>query len=348
MYEIFTSCPTRVDLAGGTLDLWPIHHLIDDKATVNIAIDLNATVNISMRSDKHYEIKSIDQNKIISGSYSQIVSASDLPLISLILKQVWDKDNSGLNISLSAGSPKGAGLGGSSALTIASVSSLYSLLKKLGRQDYQNIDNKNYVAAAQNIEARLIHSPTGLQDYWASIKGGVNLIDYSLSEPRVLTLSQELLGDLDKHIIVCYSGQSRASADNNWHIYKKVFEKDSQAMEHLQQIGIFAKKCASALQDKDILEALSFSEKEWQIRISLWPDIETQATKNITNLAKRAGAIFSRVCGAGGGGCMVVICHPKDKINISNYLTKNGVQVLQTSATYHGLKFRLKSMSSTV
>ena len=31
--------PTRIDLAGGTVDLWPLFLLHDDPVTVNAAID---------------------------------------------------------------------------------------------------------------------------------------------------------------------------------------------------------------------------------------------------------------------------------------------------------------------
>src|SRR4051812_42253318 len=37
-----TSAPTRIDLAGGTIDIWPLYLFHDDALTVNAAISLRA------------------------------------------------------------------------------------------------------------------------------------------------------------------------------------------------------------------------------------------------------------------------------------------------------------------
>ena len=50
--KITATAPTRIDLAGGTIDLWPIHHLLDHKATVNVGITCTATVQITETGNK--------------------------------------------------------------------------------------------------------------------------------------------------------------------------------------------------------------------------------------------------------------------------------------------------------
>ena len=49
---IRSSTPTRIDLAGGTLDLWPLHLFFDNPPTLNAAIDLYASVELTARRDK--------------------------------------------------------------------------------------------------------------------------------------------------------------------------------------------------------------------------------------------------------------------------------------------------------
>lgn len=52
--------PTRIDLAGGTLDIWPIFLLLDQPVTVNVAIDLHAVVEVSPLKDGRIELISED------------------------------------------------------------------------------------------------------------------------------------------------------------------------------------------------------------------------------------------------------------------------------------------------
>ena len=55
------SSPTRVDLAGGTLDLWPLYNFTNGSATtINMAIDISTFVEIRKRNDKKIEIYSSD------------------------------------------------------------------------------------------------------------------------------------------------------------------------------------------------------------------------------------------------------------------------------------------------
>jgi D-glycero-alpha-D-manno-heptose-7-phosphate kinase len=84
-------------------------------------------------------------------------------------------------------------------------------------------------------------------------------------------------------------------------------------------------------------EALRFSEKEWQLRIDLWPAIETSETKRLDRAAKESGADFSRVCGAGGGGVMAVFAPPEKRNHVIKALKEAGGLILEAGIAEHGL-----------
>ena len=55
------------------------------------------------------------------------------------------------------------------------------------------------------------------------------------------------------------------------------------------------------------------SYEEWRLRCELWPGVETDYTKRVDTDASSAGASFTKVCGAGGGGVMLIHCKPEKK-----------------------------------
>ena len=91
--------------------------------------------------------------------------------------------------------------------------------------------DEQLVKTVADLEAKIIHAPTGTQDYWAAVKGGVNMITYRFGHTQVVPLPVDDYQDLEQRMIVAYSGVSRQSAINNWEVFKQVFE--------------FAQSCAS-------------------------------------------------------------------------------------------------------
>ncbi len=327
MYKVTAVAPTRVDLAGGTIDLWPIHNLLDRKATVNVAVSLNATVEVSPSPDKLFHFHSEDQNLRDSGSFTEISRSKTLSLFGLLLSALWHEGLPPISIKTSAKSPAGAGLGGSSCLAIAFCRAVAAARHHIDKT-YVIPSEDVIVRTAQDVESRVIHAPTGVQDYWGGMRGGINILEYPFGQTVVKTLPGKLWDKVDFKLICCYSGKSRASAINNWEIFKRIFDGDKILLEKIAAIGNEAANCAEAIRANDWKEAIMASQREWTLRTALWPAIETAETKKIDSAARDAGATFTRVCGAGGGGVMGVIC-PRDKVeNITAAMTAAGGLVM--------------------
>ena len=65
---IRTSAPTRIDLAGGTIDIWPLYLFHSGAQTLNAAISLRATAQLEPRSSSRVTIKSLDTGVTVAGS----------------------------------------------------------------------------------------------------------------------------------------------------------------------------------------------------------------------------------------------------------------------------------------
>ena len=331
MFQITASGPTRIDLAGGTLDIWPIHHLIPKKATVNIAIDLKSNINITPTKNSHFSIDSRDLGIKVEGDYDKIITDKTLPLLSLILKALWRKDLPSLEIKTEARSPKGAGIGGSSSLALIAYAGI-----RQARQLYdplEQIDEQNLINTVRDLEAKLIKTPTGCQDYWPCLRGGINIINYDFGLTKVDTLDTKAFQELKKWMLLYYSGKSRDSATNNWEVYKHFFNQDKKTIQTFTKIGELALACAQALKQYQIKKALTFSKQEWLIRKTLWPQIETKETKRIDNIATSNGAFFTRVCGAGGGGIMSLFAPPEKHHTITQALKNEAGTILTSTPT---------------
>jgi D-glycero-alpha-D-manno-heptose-7-phosphate kinase len=327
MIKVTAVAPTRVDLAGGTIDLWPIHNLLERKATVNVAVSLDATVEVNLSPDSKIRFISEDQGLEDSGTFQEMIHSKKLSLFGLLMSAIWTEKLPPLLIKTKAKSPAGAGLGGSSCLAIAFCSAL-AKARSVVDDSYRIPDEATMVRIAQDVESKVIHAPTGVQDYWGGMRGGINILEYHFGQTIVTTLPGNIWDQAEFKLICCYSGKSRASAINNWEIFKRIFDGDKDLLAKIAAIGNESADCAEAVLRRDWNQAIKSSQKEWALRTALWPAIETPETKKIDQAAKEAGAFFTRVCGAGGGGVMGVIC-PKDKVaNISKSMTAVGGQVM--------------------
>jgi D-glycero-alpha-D-manno-heptose-7-phosphate kinase len=334
--KVIATAPTRVDLAGGTLDLWPIHNLLPLRATVNVAVSLNATVTIEPSKDGKFHLVSDDQNLADSGDFGHICKSKNLGLLGILLTAVWDQQLPPIKMTTSAKSPAGAGLGGSSCLSVTVLKALWTAKERItGR--IQNISEEQLVRTAQDIESVVIHAPTGIQDYWGAVRGGINIIEYPFGNTTIQTLPGSIWDDQGFKLICCYSGKSRASAINNWEIFKGIYDRDQKLIDRMKEIGEVAAACATAVKSKEWNKVIESSHAEWLLRCKLWPAIETTETRAIDTAAKQAGAIFTRVCGAGGGGVMAVFA-PQDRVqSVCQSMTAAGGQVLDVTVGGPGL-----------
>ncbi len=336
MIKVTAKAPTRIDLAGGTLDLWPLQHLLDHKMTVNVAVTLDAQVEVCQSNDDKFHLVSQDQSKSFSGRFEETCQSRELPLLGLLLKAIWSEGLPPLTITTSAKSPAGAGLGGSSCLGITLAGAL-SRAKHIA-DNSDELDEARLIQTVQDVEAKLIHSPTGCQDYWGALRGGINLISFPFGGTSVNTLSPDSLPGITDELILCFTGKSRDSAINNWEIFKRIFDGDKKLLSIFNDIGSVAEQLGEAILTGDLNQTIFLSKNEWDLRLKLWPNIITPETIKLDEAAQKAGARFSRVCGAGGGGVMAIFA-PKDAhAKVCEALNHAGGIVLKAGVSPNGLQ----------
>src|SRR6185436_3652887 len=125
---IESSAPPRVDLAGGTIDIWPLYLFHPGATTVNFALSLRARALIETLNDGRVVLESRDRNIRLETTVDQIDELAEDKHLELVSKMVhFFRPQTGFHLVAHSEAPAGAGISGSSALAIALIGALNRL-----------------------------------------------------------------------------------------------------------------------------------------------------------------------------------------------------------------------------
>ncbi len=321
--------PTRIDLAGGTVDIWPLYLFHDNAMTVNVAIDLFAKVKVRARNDKKIKFLSKDQQVSFETDLS-FRGLERTPLEFLVRIAKFYAPEQGLTIFSNSSSPAGAGLGGSSALAVALSSAFNSYLKR-------KFSRRSQIFAIKNIETRILRVPTGEQDYYSAFLGGINALCYGISGTLVKRLLVNVK-ELESRLILCFTGKERSSSLSNWDMVKRYLDGSAKAKNAMNQICNAAESMAHTLQKQDFDTAGEILNEEWENRKRLSPKVTNEKIDKFMKVASSAGVIGGKVCGAGGGGCIVFLSEKGKKKDVEQKLSEAGGKILKFKICSKGVK----------
>jgi D-glycero-alpha-D-manno-heptose-7-phosphate kinase len=342
-YTISAQAPCRADLAGSTLDLWPLYLFHPGGITLNFAVDIMAKCAITLHSDRSIKLISEDTGREDRfASIEQLSRARQYrhALAARLVKHF--QPDVGFTLKTSCDSPVGGGLAGSSALTIAVAGALCRLV---GR----DMPYEQLRVMAQNVEAQTMHVPTGCQDYYPALYGGINAIHL-----KVDGVSREALPyvtrDVDDRFLLVYTGVPRKSGINNWEVFKAYVGGDKKVAKNFDHIAEISKAMYAAISKPDWTEVARLIREEWKFRRSNYANISTPLIDRLITVASKAGGRAAKVCGAGGGGCLILMVKDGAKERVAQAIRMNGGQVLNCNVAHTGLvveKILLSSRAAT-
>jgi D-glycero-alpha-D-manno-heptose-7-phosphate kinase len=336
---IVAHAPCRVDLAGSTLDLWPLYLFHPGAVTVNFAVNILTRCKVTRLTDDKIRLKSID-TKVEEEfrNFGELCSARKFkhPLAGHLAR--FFAPDGGFEIETHSESPAGAGISGSSALMIATTAAL-------ARYTGKKLDREQIRVIAQNVEAQLIKVPTGCQDYYPALYGGVSAIHLDpdgIHHAAVRVAPEEL----DRRFVLVYTGAPRKSGINNWEVFKAHINGDKKIFHNFERIGEIARAMHHALSMADWKQVAKLLREEWKLRKTNSPRISTPMIEKLIAVALRQGALAAKVCGAGGGGCVVFLTEPENREHISAAIRSYGGQVLPAMVARDGLTVSGRSLGA--
>lgn len=338
---ILSQAPCRVDLAGGTVDLWPLYLFHPGAVTVNLAVNVLTTCRIHPTSGKQIHLKSIDTGREEKfANFAELCAAKKFnhPLAAYLVK--FFAPEAGFRMETHSESPAGAGISGSSALMIASTAALAKFTgRELGLGETRVL--------AQNIEAQLIKVPTGCQDYYPALYGGASAIhlDPDGIHREAIPVALE---ELDSRFVLAYTGAPRQSGINNWEVFKAHIDGNKKVFRNFENITAIAQAMHTAIGNAKWSEVARLIREEWRLRRTNAPGITTPFIDKLVAVAKKNGGLAAKVCGAGGGGCVLFFTEPGSRERVENSLREAKATILPFRVAREGLSVQsIRSSQAT-
>jgi D-glycero-alpha-D-manno-heptose-7-phosphate kinase len=320
------TAPTRIDLAGGTLDLWPLYLLHPGSVTINVAVDRRAWCRVSTDVNG-VKLESKDTQVTAEGrDLSELIAKGSLPFLANILRALGIE--TGIHVVTQSRVPAGSGLGVSSALAVAVAAAAARAVGK-------SLTPDELWPIVRDAEATSAGVPTGIQDYQAALLGGV--LDIRLDPGRVSV--QRLTDDVSRveaHLCLVDAGVTRFSGINNWDVFKRRIDGETSVREALSAIASVSQRLRGALVDQRYGDVPALLREEWEARKRMAPAVTTPEIDRIAEIAAAAGGA-ARACGAGGGGMVAVWIDPAGRASVTNLLKDAGFEAVPIRIDMQGL-----------
>lgn len=320
--------PARIDLAGGTLDIWPVYLMLDGPVTVNLGLGLPARARVTPAGRGRFVLRSLDHRSEESfRSRDAMLRGAKHRLAAEAIRAI---PVDGAVVETSSGVPPGSGLGGSSALAVALCAALRGAAG----------DRRDLALFASDMEGRVIQVPPGSQDHLAAAFGGLSAWHYGPGGVR----REPLPGDpraLARCLVLCYTGVTHSSAVNNWRVTKAFLDGDRAVRRGFAEVAAAAVEVRAAVLRGDLRGIAAGMDRDSRARKRLFPGFLTPAMDRMARAARRAGAVGGRPCGAGGGGSMVFVVRDEARrAAVEAALVDLGGTILPAAPDLRGVRVR--------
>jgi D-glycero-alpha-D-manno-heptose-7-phosphate kinase len=339
MERVVATVPVRLDLAGGTLDIWPLYLTLPPPAlTVNVALELPAHATVEPAPPGDARIRLVSRDRGTESAFADLgalraalrTGAGPLRLLARAVDEVGPAG--GLTLTTDAASPQGAGLGGSSALLAAVLAALFAAC---GRPQ----EPERLRVLAQDLEAWVLRGPTGYQDYYPPLLGGCLALEGRPGGIAVRRLPVDLAA-LARRLRLVYTGAPHESGITNWGVLRAYLDGEEPTVRALHEIADSARDVNDRLVAGDLDGALRAVVDEGAVRRRLAPGVSTPLIDQLDLAARGAGAWGTKVCGAGGGGCVMVVLPPEPVPTIDHVLAQPGFREIPVRLSAGGLEIR--------
>jgi len=318
---ILVQTPLRVSFVGGGTD-FKEYYTRRDGSVISAAIDKYVYVMVKKRFD--------DDIRIVYSKTEMVKSVDDLrhDLVREALRKTGVEK--GVEIATFADIPsEGCGLGSSSAITTGLLNALYTYtgVKKTSEELAQE---------ACNIEIDILRRPIGKQDQYIAAYGGINHIVFRVDdtvEVNPLHLNERSLNLLEERLILLYTGMTRKSSE----ILTEQKQKMSEHFAMLDRMKSLVPELRKSMLNGVGTEFGKLLDENWRLKKQLASKISNPDIDGCYERTLQAGAVGGKICGAGGGGFLLLYCTPD----------KRGA-VREAAKPMREVKFRFEKRGSTV
>lgn len=220
-----------------------------------------------------------------------------------------------LYISTVADLPDFSGLGSSSSFAVG-------LLNALHAYRGERVSAGQLAEEASSVEIDILKRPIGKQDQYAAAFGGLNL--FCFNPDGSVTVEPQRLADgaLDRlfdYLLVFWTAMRRDAGA----VLSEQQAKTSDNRGLLEEIRDHARKLQAIMRNGcDPLACGQVLDETWQLKRQLASTISNSRIDGWYERAKQAGAIGGKICGAGGGGFLLLVASPEQQNRVRHVLAE--------------------------
>jgi len=328
--------PARVDFGGGTLDI-DFFTEKEEGVTLNCAI-MNHGYASFYPGGKYLTLESLDfefLKKLKIKTQKDLVYDGNLDLLKAAIKRCFIIEKYPIKgrIITRTETPPGAGLSASSSISVA----LIGLLKKITSEKINKIDVAELAASLERDELKLY---SGKQDQYAAALGGINFLRFKKGKVKAekVRLKRDYELELEKDLVLCYTGKRRISADMNSAVMNGFLKGERKVVDALHNIKRITKEMYKSLKKGDLEDFSYLLNQERLNRIKLHPSIMPKLSKKFIDIGLKNGAKAAKILGAGGGGCLLFYAKHEKEEKLERALAKKGATILDFKFDFNGLE----------
>jgi len=293
-----------------------------------MAINLYSAVEVTPKTGSGVQVSADIPLRFLAGKTAKRVIPDPQELLRPLqlaaettLKQVR-RSNRGLVVNVDCEIPVGAGLGSSASTSVAIISAVAT-------SNRIELSRKEIFKLAFVPENFLHGKPSGV-DQATCIYGGTIQFNRP-SDVKTLRLKKKPI------ILVCDTGIHHETRTLVGGVVRKSQREKKDFRNYLAEVREISNGVAKALRegDNDDLGDLMFRNHELLRKIG----VSHPKLDRLVDAAKRAGALGAKLTGAGGGGCMIVLCRSiRDRDRISRVLGREGGKPYKVSMDIRGVE----------
>jgi len=327
--------PVRIDFAGGWTDV-ALFAQDTPGAVINAAISIYSYASIRPMDRAESDGSRV---RIYSADFDQFVEAEDIKKleydghVDLVKAAVRHLGiDRAAYIVTRSDAPAGSGLGTSAAMGV-------SLIGALSRFTAKNFLSYEVAEMASQIEREELGILGGKQDHYASALGGINFMEFHSERVRFaqIRVPSHTLFELEKHLVLCYTGKSRLSGNIHEKVREAYLGQDPTARTAIENLKSITRSMKEALLKGDLDSFARLLTENWTNQKALHPSVTNPQIEDLFRVAFEHGAAGGKACGAGGGGCIVFLSKPDQEHHLRKALEAAGVRILDFVLDHHGL-----------
>jgi D-glycero-alpha-D-manno-heptose-7-phosphate kinase len=327
---IMTRTPLRVSFAGGGTDLAAFYER-GQGAVLSTAIDKYIWVTVKRHGEVFDERVRVTYSRTESVSSVQEVQ-NDIARECLRLLDI----DPPIYISTVGDLPASTGLGGSSSFAVGLLNALHAFRG-------ERVPAGQLAEEACQIEIDALRQPIGKQDQYAAAYGGLNLFSFRPGgwvsvEPQ--RISERLLNELFDQILLFWTGHQRDSSA----VLGEQKANTGQRLGELEALREQAYELQALLRRGDVgaADVGRLLDRGWQLKRRLASTVSTSQIDSWYACAMEAGASGGKICGAGGGGFLLVIAERERHESVLAAL--GGLRAVRVQPESHGSQVMLPLM----